>query len=111
MGISELLAQGQAQINQGQYEAAITTFTSAIRADPRTVDAYRGRSEAKLMFGRFSDAYNDLYALVISALRPSDIMALGAGILAGYDARLGGQPDVPTLTGASFARWVYFRYA
>jgi tetratricopeptide (TPR) repeat protein len=111
MSTGELLAKGQQQINQGQYEEAVRTFSSIIQTDPRTVDAYRGRSEAKLFLGRYSDAYRDLFALVISAVRPSDVDDLGKQILTSYDRRLGGQkPDVPALTGGSFARWVYWQY-
>jgi tetratricopeptide (TPR) repeat protein len=104
------LAKGQQRINQGRYEEAIAVFTCVIADDPLTVDAYRGRSEAKLLLGRYSDAFRD-YALLIAAVQPEDIDDLADDLLASYDQRLAGQhPDVATLTGASFARWVFWQY-
>lgn len=98
---------GQQLINEGRYERAIREFTKLINAQPTNVEGYRGRIEAELLLGRYSDAVRD-YARV-TALNDPDAADT---ILAGYAARLATNPiDVPTLTGASFARWWYFDYA
>lgn len=108
----EKLAKGQKKIDKGRYEEAIEIFTRIIESDPRTVDAYRGRSEAELLLGRYSDAYRDLYALLIASVQPENIDDLADTILAGYERRLADGPtDVPALTGGSFARWVFWQYA
>jgi tetratricopeptide (TPR) repeat protein len=100
---------GQLFINEGRYEHAIREFTCVINAQPTGVEGYRGRSEAALLLGRYSDAYRD-YARV-TALAPSAHPDYEDTILAGYDARLAVTPeDIPALTGASFARWVFFDY-
>jgi hypothetical protein len=69
-----------------------------------------GGRAAALLLGRYSDAYRD-YAHVTALVTPSHPDAEDA-ILAGYAARLAITPDdIPALTGASFARWVFFDYA
>jgi hypothetical protein len=111
MSTGELLAKGQQQINQGQYEEAIRTFSSILQTDPRTVDAYRGRSEAKLLLGQYADAYDDIFALANATIQPSDVDDLGNQIKASYAQRLQSSPwDVPALTGAAFAEWAYWGY-
>ncbi|MBK8255929.1 MAG: hypothetical protein IPK82_25090 [Polyangiaceae bacterium] len=109
---SDNLSAGQAKINQGLYSQAVHIFTCVIQASPTTVDAYRGRAEARLMMGQYSEAYRDLYARLISAVQPPDILALGDQVISSYDARLQNCPwDVHALTGGAFARWSYYTYA
>jgi tetratricopeptide (TPR) repeat protein len=102
-------AQGQAFIDQGRYRDAIREFSCVIAADPTGVDGYRGRIEAELLLGRFSDAVRD-YTRVTAFVEPvhPDAEAI---IYGGYAARLAAAPtDLPALTGASFARWYFFDY-
>jgi tetratricopeptide (TPR) repeat protein len=102
--------QGQALIDEGRYEPAIREFTCLVEAEPTEVDGYRGRAEAKLFLGRYSDALAD-YARVTAFVEPVHPDAKQT-IKAGYAARLASAPnDVPALTGASFARWAFFDYA
>jgi len=110
-GLEDPLAKGQQKIDEGLYEEAIAIFTSVLQTAPLTIDAYRGRSEAKLLLGRFAEAYHDLYALPIATVQPDDIDDLATTILTSYKHRLTGQrATVPALTGGSFARWVYWQY-
>src|SRR5262249_15550785 len=51
--------RGQDFINEGRYEQAIREFTCVINAQPTEVDGYRGRIEAELLLGRYSDAARD----------------------------------------------------
>src|SRR5262245_66202047 len=53
-------AQGQVFIDQGRYDQAVREFTCVMDAQPTEVDGYRGRAEAELMLGRYSDALHDL---------------------------------------------------
>lgn len=103
------VAQGQLLIEQGRYKQAINEFTCVIEADPTAVEGYRGRIEAQLLLGEYSNSVRD-YARVSAVVSPvhPDAQAI---ILAGYAARLETAPnDIPALTGASFARWWYFDY-
>ena len=101
--------QGQQLLDVGQYKQAIREFTCLIDLDPATVDGYRGRIEAQLMLGRFSDAVRD-YARVTAFVEPVHPDAEQT-ILAGYAARLTAAPNaIPALTGRSFAHWWYFDY-
>lgn len=103
------LSQGQQKINQGDYQGAIHIFECIITANPQTVDAYRGRIEAELMLGRYSDAFAD-YARVTAVVLPVNPDA-GEEILDGYEARLASNPwSVTALKGASFAYWWLFEY-
>ncbi len=102
--------QGQQLLDAGQYKQAIQKFTCVIGLDPTAVEGYRGRIEAQLMLGRYSDALRD-YTRVTAFVEPvhPDAMAV---IVAGYLARLDAAPDaVPALTGLSFAYWYDFAYA
>lgn len=102
--------KGQQRIDQGRYEEALEVFSCVIRADQRSFDGYRGRAEASLLLGRFSDAMGD-YARITAQVMPTDPDAPDE-LLAAYDARLAARPaDAPALTGASFAHWWYFDYA
>jgi tetratricopeptide (TPR) repeat protein len=102
--------QGQNFIDEGRYEKAIAEFSCVIDAQPTGVEGYRGRIEAELLLGRFSDAVGD-YTRVTSYVVPVHPDA-GSLILAGYAERLAAAPnDVAALTGASFARWWLFQYA
>jgi tetratricopeptide (TPR) repeat protein len=101
---------GQGLIDDGRYEAAVREFTCVIAARPTDVDGYRGRIEAALLLGRFSDAVRD-YARVSAFVIPVHPDA-ATTIHAGYADRLAVAPqDVAALTGASFARWWFFEYA
>jgi tetratricopeptide (TPR) repeat protein len=101
---------GQAYIDAGQYGQAIREFTCLIEAQPTAVEGYRGRIEAQLLLGRYSDALGD-YARVTASVEPVHPDA-HATIRAGYADRLAVSPsDIPALTGASFERWSSFDYA
>jgi tetratricopeptide (TPR) repeat protein len=101
--------QGQALIDDGRYQHATREFTCVINAEPTEVAGYRGRIEAQLLLGRYSDALAD-YNLVTTVVMPVHPDADSA-ILEGYAARLAAAPnDIPALTGASFARWWMFDY-
>jgi tetratricopeptide (TPR) repeat protein len=103
-------ADGQALIDEGRYEQAVREFTCVIDAAPTEVEGYRGRSEAELLLGRYSDALRE-YARITALVEPVHPDARQT-ILAGYAARLATSPeDVRALTGASFARWASFDYA
>ena len=102
-------ATGQALIEQGRYEQAIREFTCLIESDPTAVEGYRGRIEALVLLGRYSDAVRDsgrVTALVLP-VHPDGWDTIRAH----YDARLAAAPnDLRALTGASFARWWFFEY-
>jgi tetratricopeptide (TPR) repeat protein len=101
--------QGQQFIDASDYKKAIQEFSCVIGFDPTAVEGYRGRIEAQLMLGRFSDAVWD-YTRVTAFVLPVHPEAEQA-ILAGYQARLGANPDaLPALTGQSFAYWYFFAY-
>ncbi len=101
--------QGQTYINQGRYDQAIREFTCVISAQPTEVDGYRGRAEAELMLGRYSDALRDL-ARVIAFVEPVHPDA-AATIHDGYEARLAADPqNIVALTGATFAQWWSYNY-
>src|SRR5262245_33365562 len=48
-------AQGQAYIDQGRYDQAIREFSCLVAAQPTEAEGYRGKAEAELMLGRYSD--------------------------------------------------------
>lgn len=101
--------QGQLLIDGGRYTQAARVFGCVIDSAPTEVDGYRGRIEAELLLGRYSDAVRD-YARVNAFVLPvhPDAEQL---ILAGYDARLAVAPnDVAALMGESFAYWWFFDY-
>ncbi len=101
--------QGQQMIAQGNYQQAIRVFSRLINDNPTDVEGYRGRIEAELLLGRYSDALRD-YALITAFVLPVNSDAT-ADIIDGYAFRLAENPrDIPALTGASFARWVGFEY-
>jgi tetratricopeptide (TPR) repeat protein len=102
--------QGQRLIDEGRYEWAIREFTCVINARPTDLEGYRGRIEAQLLLGRYSDALAD-YARVTALVLPAQPDAEDT-LLAGYAARLAVSPEnIAALTGASFARWWLFDYA
>jgi len=102
--------RGQAFIDESRYEHAIREFTCVIKAEPTGVEGYRGRIEAELLLGHYSDALRD-YARVTAFVLPVHPDAKSS-VLAGYDDRLEIDPEsVAALTGASFLRWVGFDYA
>ena len=101
--------QGEAYIEQGRYDHAIREFSCVIDADPTSVEGYRGRIEAKVLLGRYSDAVRDEQNIVAFVL-PVHPDA-NATILAHYSARLANSPnDIKALTGLSFSRWWFFDY-
>ena len=101
---------GQTLIDQGRYKQAVKEFTCVINAQPTDVEGYRGRIEAQLLLGLYSDALRD-YSRVTAVVLPVDPGA-ATTILDEYDARLAEDPvSVSALTGASFARWWLFDYA
>ena len=51
--------QGQAFIDEGLYKQAVKEFTCVIDAQPTEVDGYRGRIEAQLLLGLYSDELRD----------------------------------------------------
>jgi tetratricopeptide (TPR) repeat protein len=102
--------QGQALIDAGRYEQAIREFTCLIDADPTGVEGYRGRIEAELLVGRYSDGLGD-WARVTAFVLPVHPDARNV-VRAEYADRLAAAPnDVAALTGASFERWSDFDYA
>ena len=103
-------ASGQLLIEQGRYDAAIREFTCVIEAHPTQVEGYRGKIEAQLLRGLYSDAVRT-YTKVTAFVLPADPAAKST-IYAGYAARLSANPDnVAALMGASFARWYFFEYS
>ena len=100
--------QGQAFIDAGRYDQAIREFTCVIDAAPTEPEGYRGRMEAKVLLGRFSDAVGDctrVYAFVVPV--HADYQKT---MLAGYGPRLAIAPSsVTALTGASFPPLVLLR--
>ena len=101
--------QGQRFIDQGRYDRAIREFTCVIETDPTAVEGYRGRIEAALLLGRYSDALSD-YGRVTALVLPVHPDARDA-IFAHYAAKLAAAPnDIPALMGASFARWSNYEY-
>src|SRR5215475_8917657 len=75
--------QGQLLIDQGRYKQAIGEFTCVIDAHPTEVEGYRGRIEAQLLLGQYSNAFRD-YARVTAVVNPVHPDAQTT-ILAGYD--------------------------
>ncbi len=101
--------QGQQLIDAGLYTRAIREFSCVIDAQPTRVAGYRGRIEAELMVGRFSDAVLDGVQLnrIVVPVHPD----AAATIYAEYAARLASAPnDIVALTGLGFARWWFFDY-
>ena len=102
-------AQGQLLIDAGQYEQAIDEFTCAIDAQPGEVEGYRGRIEAKLLLGSYSDAMRD-FTLITVLILPEHPDAVST-ILAGYSARLAVDPNnIAALSGKSFMHWLDYDY-
>src|SRR5262249_2392844 len=101
--------QGQRYIDEGRYEQAVREFTCLIENDPTAVEGYRGRIEAELLLGHYSDALAD-HAQVTARVLPVHPDAEKI-ILDGYAARLAAAPnEVPALVGASFTHWADFEY-
>jgi tetratricopeptide (TPR) repeat protein len=101
--------QGQAFIDTGRLEHAVREFTCVIDAQPTAVEGYRGRIEADLLLGRYSDALGDV-ARITARVLPVHPDAEQT-VLAHYAERLAVAPDdVAALTGASFAQWSAYDY-
>ena len=102
-------ANGQAFIDVGQYKKAIQEFSCVIDNQPTEVEGYRGRIEAQLMLGQYSDALHD-YTRVTAVVMPVH-PDTESTIMADYSARLASNPDsITALTGKSFAHWYFFEY-
>src|SRR5262249_29210947 len=102
--------QGQAYINAGRYQDAIREFTCLIEAQPTAPEGYRGRIEAELLLGQYSNALSD-HGRIIASVLPVHPDAAQT-IADGYAARLAvGPQDIPALTGGSFAHWTASDYA
>jgi tetratricopeptide (TPR) repeat protein len=102
--------QGQELLDAGRYKQAIIEFGCVIDSDPTGIDGYRGRAEAELMLGLFSDAAQD-YARVNAFVVPVHPDAAKV-IISGYEARLDAAPDdIQAMTSQSFAYWWFFDYA
>jgi tetratricopeptide (TPR) repeat protein len=100
---------GQQLIDAGQYAKAIKEFTCLVDLDPTAVEGYRGRIEAQLLLGKYSDAVRD-YVRVNAFVVPVHPDAEQT-IVAAYDARLAASPNsISALTGQSFAHWWFFNY-
>jgi hypothetical protein len=101
--------QGQQFIDDGQYAKALMEFECLIGADVSAVEGYRGRVEAEVMLGRYSDALRDfqrIYAFVVP-VHPD----AGQVIVAGYQARLAADPaSLAALMGLTFAQWALYSY-
>src|SRR5215470_12411603 len=94
-------SQGQLYIDQAQYRDAIREFTCVIDDQPTDVEGYRGRIEAELLSGRYSDAVRD-YARVTAFVEPVHPDARDI-IFGGYNSRLAlDANNVAALTGLSF---------
>src|SRR5262245_44430738 len=101
--------RGQRYIDQGKYELAIREFTGVIEDNPTEAEGYRGRMEAELLLGQYSNALRD-NAMITAFVLPVHPDAK-LEIFADYDARLAAAPrNVAALTGASFAHWTSFEY-
>jgi len=102
-------AQGQVFIDQGRYDQAIREFSCVMAAQPTEVEGYRGRAEAELLLGRYSDALRDLAGVTayVVPVHPDAAEIIHAG----YSARLDADPqNIPALTGATFAQWWSYKY-
>jgi tetratricopeptide (TPR) repeat protein len=101
--------QGQSYIDAGRYKDAIREFSCVIDAAPTEVEGYRGRIEAELLIGQFSNAVRD-YARLTAYVLPVHPDAATI-IYSGYTDRLKADPtSIPALIGYSFARWWFFDY-
>ena len=101
--------QGQAYINAGQYKKAIQEFTCVIDAQPTEIEGYRGRIEAEVLLGQYSNALAD-NARITARVLPVHPNAKD-GMFQDYADRLAAAPqDITALTGASFARWANYQY-
>lgn len=102
--------QGQQYIDAGQYKKAVQEFSCLISAQPTEAEGYRGRMEAELLLGQYSNALGDnarMTAYVLPVHPDAKIQ-----VIQQYMDRLSVTPDnLPALTGASFARWTNFDYA
>jgi hypothetical protein len=101
--------RGQLFIDSGQYDRAIREFTCVIDREPTAVEGYRGRIEAALLLGHYSDAVRD-YAGIIAYVLPVHPDAKSV-MLDSYAARLAVSPNsIPALTGQSSVHWWFFEY-
>jgi tetratricopeptide (TPR) repeat protein len=56
---AELVRRGEAQIDAGDYRAAIASLTQALSHNPRAADAYFARGEAYVLLERYAHAIDD----------------------------------------------------
>lgn len=105
----DYLSEGQTLIDTGAYQEAIEAFTCAIENSPLEVDGYRGRIEARLLAGGYSDAMIDYAALRVQVI-PEVPDAIDQ-IFEYYEGSLASNPEnIPLLTGYSFAQWYNFDF-
>jgi tetratricopeptide (TPR) repeat protein len=69
-------SRGALARNKGDYDAAITEYSKAIRLNPLDADAYRGRGEAYLRKGDYERAIADLDEAI--RLNPRHSLAYGS---------------------------------
>src|SRR5262245_18471671 len=63
--------QGQQYIDLGRYDKAIREFSCVIENDPTGVEGYRGRIEAALLLGLYSDALRDNASITANVSYPN----------------------------------------
>src|SRR5262245_10599262 len=78
--------RGQGYIDEGRYSQAIRAFTCVINLQPTEVEGYRGRIEAELLLGEYSNAVRD-YTRITAVVLAAHPDAQNT-ILASYAARL-----------------------
>jgi len=104
------IEDGQAFIDAGQYKKAIEKFSCIVKTQPTEVEGYRGRIEAELMLGQYSNAVLD-YTKVAAFVLPLHPDAKST-IINSYNTRLAvSSDDIAALTGKGFAQWWYFDYS
>lgn len=98
------LQTGQAFIEAGAYSEAVTVFACVIAANPLDITAYRGKIEANLLAGKYSDAVHGYTEINIHVI--PEVPDAVTQIIAYYQETLPTDPNnVILLTGYSFALW------
>ncbi len=101
---TDFLKTGQALLKAADYENAIADFTCAIEADKLNIGAYRGRIEALLLAGIYSEALRNYTEIAIHVI-PETPNAVEQ-IIDAYRTTLDSDPEnIILLTGYSFALW------
>ena len=71
--ISEKVAQGQHEVQKGNYETVISYFNEAVEIDPEYLDAYAKRAFAHSMLQEYEKAISDYTRLI--ELNPNFVIA------------------------------------